>query len=87
MLATRPADETLKVAIPMVASTIAVAGATHAWVAAPLFGLFLLLRFVLQPPAGRPLTIPRRIFLAFLGCSALTCFVWALSVCLAHWRG
>jgi hypothetical protein len=87
MLAVRPRNETLGVALPTSASTLALAASTRAWIAAPLFGLLLILRFALQPPADRSLSMRRRIMLALLGCSALACFVWSLGVRIAHWPG
>jgi hypothetical protein len=87
MIALRPQDETVKVAIGTSASTIVVAAATHAWIASPLFDAFFILRFALQPPATDHLTPLRRAVLAFLGCSSIACFVWAIGVRVAHWPG
>ncbi|HEY4216464.1 MAG TPA: hypothetical protein VGM67_04970 [Gemmatimonadaceae bacterium] len=87
MIALRPWDETVEVAIAASTSTIFVAASTHAWIAAPLFGVFFILRFALQPPATAPLTSRRRALLSFVGCSALACLVWAVGVRLAHWPG
>jgi hypothetical protein len=52
-----------------------------------MFGVLVILRFALQPPPGHQLARRRRIALAFLGCSALACLVWALGVRIAHWPG
>jgi hypothetical protein len=87
MLALRPRDETVGVAIGTGVSTLVLVAATHAWVAGLMSGLLFILRFALQPPASSPLTPPRRALLALLGCSALTCIVWAVGVRIAHWPG
>lgn len=83
----RPAEDTLNVALSVGVGAIAVAGATHAWVAGSLFGVFFLLRFALQPPTGGLLTRRRRVVVALCGWATLACFVWAIGVRVAHWPG
>ena len=87
MIAIRPAEETLSVALSSGVAAVAVAGATHAWVAGPLFGVFFLLRFALQPPAANLLTRRRRAMLALIGWATIACFIWAIGVRVAHWPG
>jgi hypothetical protein len=87
MTAVRPRNETVGMVVGSGASILAVIAGTRAWVAGPLFGLLFILRFALQPPAGRAVSGRRRMALAFLGCSALACLVWALGVRVAHWPG
>ncbi len=87
MLTVRPRNETVGVAAATSASILSVIVSTRAWIAAPLFGLLLILRFALQPPAGHTLTRARRLVLALVGCSALGCLVWSVGVRIAHWPG
>lgn len=87
MLAIRPRNETVAVALAASASSLLIAASTRAWLAAPLFGLLFILRFALQPPTGHAASRRRRVGLALLGCSALPCLVWALGVRIAHWPG
>lgn len=87
MIALRPADETVEVAIASSASTLVLVATTHAWIAGPLCGLLFILRFALQPPEAVRLTPLRRAVMAFVGCSALACLVWAVGVRIAHWPG
>jgi len=87
VLAVRSRNETVGVILATSASLLAVALSTRAWIAAPLFGVSLILRFALQPPVGHLLSARRRLALAVLGWSALACFVWALGVRIAHWPG
>ena len=72
---------------PGASSAAIVTGATHAWIAGPVFGVLILLRFALQPPMTSPLSRSRRASMAFLGWSTLACLVWAIGVGLAHWPG
>ena len=87
MLAVRPRSQVIGVALAAGVSTLAIAAATGAWIAAPLSGFLFILRFTLQPPEDHALTWQRRAVLALLGCSALACVVWALGVRIAHWPG
>ena len=87
MLAIRPRNETGAVALATSTSTLVVAIATRAWIAAPLFGVLIILRFALQPPADHRLSRRRRATLALIGCSALACLVWAIGVRIEHWPG
>ena len=87
MLAVRPRREGIGVALAVGVSTLAIAAATGAWIAAPLSGFLFILRFTLQPPEDHVLTWQRRSVLALLGCSALACVAWALGVRIAHWPG
>lgn len=87
MIVLRPAEETLNVALSVLVAAVAVASATHAWVAGSLFGIFFFLRFALQPPVRSLLTRRRRAFLALCGCATIACVVWAIGVRVAHWPG